>query len=124
MKLTTETCLWCEHDTAEEIDSDSADPNYDKEAYTNWTKYKCSTCGCEFVMGMKHIDFNDITKKGKPELSVECGCFNCKWNEESPIIGQDGIGCAGCDTEPNGQLTHNDPTAKSNWTAMERKWGE
>lgn len=165
-----ETCMWCEHDTAEVIDEAYGDPAYDREGYTNWARYQCSTCGCIFDMGTKTIEFSKIIDNGKPELSVDAlcvnckhidkysnneypcvlcsmnetqihghdhfeygnhfekkpeqGCHNCKWSEENPIIGMDGIGCAGCDTEPNGQLTHSDPTAKNNWTAIEREWGE
>lgn len=123
-KETGETCVWCEHNTAEIIDEVWNDTRMDDCDTATYQVVKCTTCGAEYHIGKKFTSFVTYTKEGKPELSVECGCFNCKWSEESPIIGMDGIACAGCDTEPNGQLTHDDPTAKSNWEPMERKWGE
>ena len=116
--ISGETCIWCENDTAEVIDEAYGDPAYDREGYTNWARYQCSTCGCIFDMGTKTIEFSKVVDNGKPELSVDMGCFNCWWNERSPSIGEDGIACTDCETEPNGQVAHSSPTAHSNWKPM------
>lgn len=78
----------------------------------------CTTCDARYKTGEKITHFTDWLQKGNPELYVHCECLNCKWNFENPGLGDDALGCENCETEPNGQVAHSDPTAHTNWTPM------
>jgi len=68
----TEFCIWCESDEARQIEEAYGDPDFDKQAdSTNWTKYRCGYCGCEFILGMKFISFQKLVKTGDPELHID-----------------------------------------------------
>jgi len=69
----TETCEWCEHDTAVVVHEEYGDESLDDCDSANYTEYKCSTCGAHYISGTKFVRFTTYHTAGKPNLSVDVG---------------------------------------------------